>query len=83
MLVNGIDVLEELIAVFYLLDDKNVIHIPTPKPGWRGSSTDGLWLKLLHEQVSYYRIDRTHGCTMDLFKILTLKEKVGIFEEKL
>ena len=25
----------------------------------------------------------THGCTMDLFKILTLEEKIGIFEAKL
>ena len=35
--VTGIDVLEELIAMFNLLDDKDVIHIPKSKPGWIGT----------------------------------------------
>ena len=32
MRVNGVDVLWELMAVFCLLDDKGVIHIPKPYP---------------------------------------------------
>ena len=42
MLVNGINVLEELIDMLCLLDDKGVIHIPEPKPGWTGDSADDL-----------------------------------------
>ena len=42
MEVNGINVLEELLAVFCLLDDKGVIHIPKPKSGWIGGSVHAL-----------------------------------------
>ena len=33
--VNGVDVLEELVAVFCLLGDRGVIHIPEPQ-SWGG-----------------------------------------------
>ena len=33
MWVNGIDVLEELLAMFFLLDEKGVIYIPEQQPG--------------------------------------------------
>ena len=51
MRVYGVDVLEELMAMFCLLDDKGIIHIPKPKLGWTGGRADGLGFKLLHEQV--------------------------------
>ena len=46
--------------------------------GWVDwGSTDGLWIKLLHAQVGYNGTDWvTHGCTMDLFIILTFEEKI-------
>ena len=53
MWVNGINILKELLAMFYLLDDKGVIHIPEPKLGWIRSSADSLGFKLFHEQVGY------------------------------
>ena len=60
-----------------LLDDKGVINIPKPKPGWMGSSADGLWFKLIYEQVSYIGTNGgTHGSAMDMFIIHTLKEKI-------
>ena len=69
--------LKELLALFCLLDDKSVIHIPKPKPGWIGGSADGLGFNLFHKQAGYY--GETNGCTMHLFIILTLEEKKGIF----
>ena len=44
---------QECLAVFWLLDDKGVINIPKPKHLWIGGSTDVLGFKLFHEQVSY------------------------------
>ena len=43
-----------------------------------GGSPDGLGFKLFHEQVSC--IGTKGHCTMDLFIILTLEEKVGAFQ---
>ena len=78
--VYGIDMLEELVAILCLSDDKGAIHIPNPKPGWIGSRADGFGLKLFHEQVKLRANGRAHGCTMDLFKIFTMEEKVCIFQ---
>ena len=48
------------------------------------SRTDGLNFKHFHEQVSNEEAGgETHGCTMDLFKILTLEMEVGAFKAKL
>ena len=70
--------------MFCLLEDKGVIHISEPKPGWVGSHADSLSFKLFPEQVGNKGADGgTHGWTMDLVQILTLEEEVGIFEEKL
>ena len=82
--VYGINVLEELVAMFGLLDNKGVIHISKLKPGWIRVRADGFGFKLLHEQISNKRDNGgAHGCTMDLFKVHTLEEEVGIFEAKL
>ena len=51
MRVNGIDLLEEVLAMFCQFGDKGVIHIPKPQPGWIGGSADGLGFKLYHEQA--------------------------------
>ena len=51
MWVRGIDMLEELLGMFCLLDDKGVIHIPESQPWWIGGSGDGLAFKLFHKQV--------------------------------
>ena len=53
MWVNGIYVVEELLAMFCLLDNKDVIYIPEPKPGCIGGSADGLGFELFCEQVGY------------------------------
>ena len=76
--------LEKLLAVFSLLDDKGVIHIFKAKPEWIGGRDDCFGFELFHEQVGNKRADgKTHGCAMDLFKILTLEEETGILEAKL
>ena len=36
---NTINVLKEVLFVDLLVDDKGVIHIPAPEPGWGGGST--------------------------------------------
>ena len=49
-----------------------------------GGSADFLGFKLFCEQVSYNGADRgTHGCTMDLFIILSLEEEIVIFKTEL
>ena len=53
MWVNGIDVLEELLNMFCLIDDKGVIYIPEPQPRCFGSSAYSLGFELFHEQVGY------------------------------
>ena len=51
--------------------------------GVRGSAK-GFNLKVFYEQVGNEETHgRTHGCTMDLFIILTLEEKVSVFKTKL
>ena len=73
-----------MLAVFCLLDDKGVIHIPKIQPGWIVCCAHGLGFKLLLEQVSYNGTDgETDSCTMDLFIILTLEEEMGIFQVEL
>ena len=47
MWINGINWLEKLLAVSCLLNDKSVIHISEPQPGWIRGSADGLGFKLL------------------------------------
>ena len=37
MRIYGIDVLEELVTVFSLLDDEGVFHVLKPEPGWIGA----------------------------------------------
>ena len=47
---------------------------------WVRGTAKGFNPKLFHEQVDYEWTDGgTHGCTMDLFIILTLVEEVSIF----
>ena len=49
-----------------------------------GGGAKSFNFKILHEQVGNERADgRTHGCTMDLFIILTLEEEVSIFKKEL
>ena len=52
--VYGVDVLEELVPMFCLLDDKDAKHVPKPKPGWIGVRADGFGFKIFHEQVCNY-----------------------------
>ena len=45
---------------------------------------EGFGFKLFHEQVGNEEAAwGTHGCTMDLFIVLTLEEEVGVFEAEL
>ena len=45
---------------------------------------EGFGFKLFYKQVGYEGADwGTHGCTMDLFIVLTLEEEVGVFEVEL
>ena len=50
---------------------------------WGWGSADGLNFKLFHEQVVNERANGGfHTSAMDLFKILTLDEEVGVFKPK-
>ena len=51
MLFTGVDVLQKLVTVFCLLDDKGAIDIPEPQPRCFGGLVDNLGLKLFHEQA--------------------------------
>ena len=43
---------------------------------------DGLGIKLSHELTGNEGANRgTHGCAMDLLKIFTLEEKIGILRQ--
>ena len=70
--------------MFCLLDDQGVIHKPYPKAGRVEGWLEGFDFKLFHEKVGYEGTNGgTHGCTMDLFIVLTLEEEVGVFEAEL
>ena len=72
----------ELQAMLSLSNDKGVLHIPKPKPGWIGGRADGFGFELFHEEVNNKGAKgRTLGCMIDLFKILTWEGKVGIFRQ--
>ena len=48
----------------------------------QGDIADGLGFELFHIQVGNEGANGgSHGCTMDLFKILTLEEEVGILSQ--
>ena len=55
---------------------------PLPHP-WRAfGSVDGLYLKVLHEEVGHYGADgRPHGCSLNLFIEPVLKLKIGVFKQ--
>ena len=38
--VNTVDMLKEALFVGFLVDDKGVIHIPVPEPGWWGADLE-------------------------------------------
>ena len=50
--VYNIDALEELVAMFHLFVDKDVIHVSKSKPGWNKGRADGFGFKLSHVPVS-------------------------------
>ena len=71
-------------AVFCLLNDKCVINIPEPYPWWVCGSVIGLDSKLFHKQISNIRVTGgSYGCSMYLFKILGLEEKICILRQVL
>ena len=49
--INGVDLLEVLVNMFSLLDDRSVIHVHKPESGWIWGKADGFDFKLFHEQV--------------------------------
>ena len=80
--IKRIKVVEELLGVFLLVDDKGVIHIPEWDPGRVGGSADGSGFKVLHEQVIYqWAYGGPSSSTMYLFIILTLECEKGILRQ--
>ena len=49
--VNRVNVLQELVSVFYLLDNKNITHIPFCLVLGVGRCVDGPDFKVFHEEV--------------------------------
>ena len=73
--------LQVLVAVFCLLDDKGVSHIPKPQHLWMGGY--GLDFNLFHEQVCHnMAIGGCKGCPMHLFITLILEEVIHVFKEE-
>ena len=75
-----VDMFQEVLIMFFLLDDKGAIHIFQPKSGGSGSTESHLF-KLFHVQVSHYEDDwGSDGYPFYLFIELALKRKVSIVE---
>ena len=71
-------------AMFWLLGEKGVIHIPEPQSQWIVHSADGLGFKVFHEWICYYGADGGNlWLPHEPVKILTPKEEMDIFEENL
>ena len=67
---------EELLGMFHLVDDKDVINVPKPDAGGIGGGAHGSGFEFLHEQVAY---GRPHSSPMYLFIIVSLQCKKGSF----
>ena len=53
-------------------------------PWWIGGTVDGIDFKLFHEQTVCKGTNwEIQGCTMYLFKILTLEDKIYTYEAEL
>ena len=50
--INTIDMLKEALFVDLLVDDKGVIHIPAPEPGWGRGSTESFLFQVLHVELA-------------------------------
>ena len=48
------DVLQELVPVYCILDDKIIIHIPTSQSWSTACCSDGLGFKVLCEKAGHY-----------------------------
>ena len=84
MRVLQVDVLEELVTVFCMLDYKGVIHIPEPYVGRVRAEPMALTSNSsMNKFGNKWAHGRNNGHTMNLFKILTLEEEVSIFQAKL
>ena len=61
-------------------DHTSAIHIPLPHL-WRAlGSVDGIYFKVLHEEVGHNGADgRPHGCSLNLFIEPALKLEIGGF----
>ena len=65
-------------------DDISVIHIPLPYLWGVLGSVDGLYLKVLLEEVSHYGADgRPSGCSSDLFIEPALELEICCFQAEL
>ena len=84
MWVLAVDVLEQVLAVFCLIDDKVSSTNLSHREGRVGEGLEGFDFKLIHEDVSYEGADGgSHSCTLYLFIILTLEEGVGVGKAEL
>ena len=76
---STLNVLKEVLFIFFPLDNPSVIHIPEPYfgvGGWQYLAYH-FFLKVLHVEVSNYRsYFRPHSCTFYMFIKLTLERKV-------
>ena len=78
--VLGIDILEELVAVFCLLDDKVSFTYMSHRQGVGAELMVLLWT-LPWTAWKWGTNGGTHGCTTDLFKILTLEHEVCVLRQ--
>ena len=70
--------------MFFLVDDKCIVHKPEPQRRGVGKGLEGFSFKLFHEDVCYEGADGgSHSCTLYLFIILTLEEEVGVGKAEL
>ena len=58
------------------------MHIPLPHFRRELGSVEGLYLKVLHEEVGHYGADGSpYGCSLDVFIEPTLKLEIGGFKQ--
>ena len=67
--------------LFSLLNDESIIHIPKTEPVNGGAEMKALALNSSMNRFAIRELRGTHGCQMDLLKILTLEGEVGILRQ--
>ena len=82
--VNRVDMLEKLVTMSSLLDNKGVIHVAKPESGWIGAE---LMVVVSNSSLNRFKVSGLIGEPMaapwTCSKNLTLEDEVGILKAEL